>query len=77
MSDTPRTDAAYFKKYATMYNMAGEMKKLERELHAANQHIKRLEEELSDAYSEIRTHDSTVRKVFNYVVIQRAKEAKL
>ena len=77
MADTPRTDAAYFKKYATMYDIAGDMKKLELELYAANQHIKRLEEELSDAYSEIRMHNSTVSKVFNYVVLQRAKEAKL
>jgi predicted nucleic acid-binding Zn-ribbon protein len=77
MSQTPRTDVAYFTKYATMYDIAGEMKKLERELYAANQRIKRLEEELSDAYSEIRMHDSTVSKVFNYVVMQRAKEAKL
>ena len=36
MSDTPtpRTDAAYFEQGATMYSMAGEMKKLERELAA-------------------------------------------
>jgi hypothetical protein len=36
MSDTPRTDAAYFASGATMYDMAGEMKKLERELNEAN-----------------------------------------
>ena len=35
MSDTPRTDAAYFKQGATMYDLAGESKKLERELAAA------------------------------------------
>jgi len=34
MSDTPRTDAAYFASGATMYDLAGEMKKLERELNA-------------------------------------------
>ena len=44
VSDTPRTDAAYFKKGATMYDLAGEMKLLERELNAANERIKRLEE---------------------------------
>ena len=44
MSDTPRTDAAYFKPLATMYDMAGEMKRMERELNAANERIKRLEE---------------------------------
>lgn len=43
MSDTPRTDAAYFKAGATMYDLAGEMKQLERELNAANAKIKRLE----------------------------------
>ena len=42
VSDTPRTDAAYFKKGATMYDLAGEMKLLERELNAANERIKRL-----------------------------------
>lgn len=44
MSDTPRTDAAYFKAGATMYDMAGEMKRMERELNAANQRIKQLED---------------------------------
>ena len=39
MSDTPRTDAAYFKKGATMYDLAGEMKMVERELTAANVEI--------------------------------------
>ena len=49
MSDTPRTDVAYFKNGATMYDLAGEMKLVERELNAANDRIKRLEEELMDA----------------------------
>ena len=44
VSDTPRTDEAYFKKGATMYDLAGEMKRMERELNAANERIKRLEE---------------------------------
>ncbi len=39
MSDTPRTDAAYFKPHATMYDLAGEMKLMERELNAANDRI--------------------------------------
>jgi len=34
VSDTPRTDAAYFKPHATMYDLAGEMKLMERELNA-------------------------------------------
>ena len=46
MSDTPRTDAAYFKPDATMYDLAGDMKRIERELNAANERIKRLDETL-------------------------------
>ena len=42
MSDTPRTDAAYFKKGATMYDLAGEMKMVEHELNAANSKIELL-----------------------------------
>ena len=42
MNDTPRTDAAYFKKGATMYDLAGEMKRMERELNAATSEIERL-----------------------------------
>ena len=44
MSDTPRTDASYFKPGSTMYDLAGEMKRMERELNAANDRIRRLEE---------------------------------
>jgi len=44
IGETPRTDAAYFKPHATMYDLAGEMKLMERELNAANERIKRLEE---------------------------------
>ncbi len=40
MSDTPRTDEAYFKPHATMYDLAGEMKLIERELNAANSIIR-------------------------------------
>ena len=42
MSDTPRTDAAYFKPHATMYDLAGEMKLMERELNAANEMLRKL-----------------------------------
>jgi hypothetical protein len=42
VSDTPRTDAAYFKPHATMYDLAGEMKRMERELNAANSKIELL-----------------------------------
>lgn len=51
MSDTPRTDAAYFKPDATMYDLAGEMKLIERELNAANDRIKRFEEALNELHS--------------------------
>ena len=40
MSDTPRTDEAYFEPHATMYDLAGEMKLMERELNAANSIIR-------------------------------------
>ena len=33
IGDTPRTDATYFKPDATMYDLAGEMKRIERELN--------------------------------------------
>ena len=52
VSETPRTDEAYFKKGATMYDLAGEMKRMERELNAANERIKRLEE-AGDALFEL------------------------
>ena len=42
MSDTPRTDAAYFKPHATMYDLAREMKFMERELNAANEMFRKL-----------------------------------
>ena len=44
VGETPRTDAAYFKPGATMYDLAGEMKRVERELNAANERIKQLED---------------------------------
>jgi hypothetical protein len=40
VSDTPRTDEAYFEPHATMYDLAGEMKLMERELNAANSIIR-------------------------------------
>jgi hypothetical protein len=42
IGETPRTDAAYFKPHATMYDLAGEMKLMERELNAANSKIEAL-----------------------------------
>ena len=46
MVDTPRTDAVW-KTTHTMYELAGEMKRIERELNESNQRIKRLEEALT------------------------------
>ena len=48
MSDTPRTDAARHDEHDPYMAIAAECSKLERELNAANQRIKRLEEEVSD-----------------------------
>ena len=45
MSDTPRTDAAFFNPMSIMYDPVSEMKILERELNAANERIKSLIEE--------------------------------
>ena len=42
ISDTPRTDAAYFKPHTTMYDLAGEMQLIELELNWANERINRL-----------------------------------
>jgi septum formation topological specificity factor MinE len=42
IGDTPRTEAAYFKPHATMYDLAGDMKLMERELNAANERIRLL-----------------------------------
>lgn len=39
MSDTPITDSAYFRGGATMYDLAGEMKKIERDLKKAQDHL--------------------------------------
>jgi predicted nucleic acid-binding Zn-ribbon protein len=73
VSDTPRTDEAYFKKGATMYDLAGEMKRMERELNAANDRIKRLEE-AGDKMAELIDGG-----VFMKYAVQwyEAKEAKL
>jgi hypothetical protein len=49
MSDTPRTDAAYFAEGATMYDLAGEAKKMERELNEANADRQRLRDALAQA----------------------------
>ncbi len=68
VSDTPRTDEAYFKKGATMYDLAGEMKRMERELNAANERIKRLEA-AGDALAN--NHNP-----FTFIDWRKAKEVK-
>ena len=84
ISDTPRTDAVYFKQGATMYDLANEMKLVERELNAANQRIKRLEEALNEIELAMKQPASNhrlmqiagpARQVIN--IIKKAKEAKL
>jgi len=42
VSDTPRTDAAYFEPHSTKYDLAGEMKRIERELNASNERVRLL-----------------------------------
>ena len=87
MSDTPRTDDAYFKPHATMYDLAGEMKNLERELNAANDRIKRLEEDYYDLIMQVERvfdgetrHQTAKRYIKNAECIildsHEAKEAK-
>jgi hypothetical protein len=63
VSDTPRTDAAYFKDCATMYDLAGEMKRMERELNAANAKIKRLRDGIYKQGHEI---EQTCGKALGY-----------
>jgi hypothetical protein len=62
IQDTPRTDAAYFKPDATMYDLAGEMKRIERELTTAQDRIKRLEEageSVNDAIMSVQDWNGT------------------
>ena len=77
MSDTPRTDGAYFKPHATMYDLA----LIECELNVANERIKRLEEAGNQMelvlisfqiFSDFRKSDS-IRASLNW---NKAKEAK-
>jgi hypothetical protein len=42
VSTTPRTDALYFKPGVTLYELAGEAKRMEKELAAANDKILRM-----------------------------------
>ena len=53
VSETPRTDDSW-KTTHTMYELAGEMKRIERELNAANQRIRLLisERDTAQAYAD-------------------------
>lgn len=71
ISDTPRTDAAYFKPHATMYDLASEMKRIERELNAANQRIKNLQAALCtvekidkvNAYQDLESANERIKRL--------------
>ena len=65
VSDTPRTDDAW-KTMHTMYELAGEMKRMERELNAANAKIKRLVEAGNELVATAEAMDAW----------RKAKEAK-
>ena len=68
MNDTPRTDVAW-KTLPSVYDFIVEMKRMERELNAANQRIKRLEE-AGDALAY--NHNP-----FTFIDWTKAKEDKL
>ena len=55
MSDTPRTDAEAFLPHDSKYRVcdADFARQLERELNAANEHIKRLEEENDEMRADL------------------------
>ena len=64
VSDTPRTDAAYFRPHATMYDLAGEMKRLERELNAAREISNKYEDRYFAALNYIKRLEEAGDKLF-------------
>lgn len=54
----------------------GAARKMEMELQAANERIKRLEDDLSNAYAEMRKQYPAITAVFDRSVWTKAKEAK-
>ena len=76
MSETPRTYAAYLNPYATMYSLSVDMKLMERELNAANEHIKLLKSSGNELleWAKDGTSESNYRLLAN--AWQRAKENK-
>jgi len=76
VSETPRTYAAYLNPYATMYSLSVDMKLMERELNAANEHIKLLKSSGNELleWAKDGTSESNYRLLAN--AWQRAKENK-
>jgi hypothetical protein len=63
MSDTPRTDAAYFARGATMYDLAGESKRLERELNEAKSEIERLTDACGFFDNLAKAKDNVIKEI--------------
>ena len=63
MNDTPRTDEAYFKNGATMYDLAGEMKLVERELNAANYEVDRLTAKVAQLYKGAEEQNDRIKRL--------------
>jgi len=80
MSDTPRTEAEVSRQKCWSDDLitidANFACQLERELNAANDRIKRLEEDLGDAYAEMRKQYHAITAVYDRSVWDKAKEAK-
>ena len=72
MNDTPRTDAVYFKQGATMYDLANEMKLVERELNAANEMFKKLNIHALNLTERIKRLEETLDKTTK-IASQRIK----
>jgi len=77
ISDTPRTDAAYAASTgAGIYELFKESQDIERELNAANEHIKRLEDAL-ESIREYWNGDNNNRALIDacWYAIDKAAEA--
>jgi predicted nucleic acid-binding Zn-ribbon protein len=73
INDTPRTDAVYFKQGATMYDLANEMKLVERELNAANGEIERLTAKVAQLYEGAEEQKQRIKQLED--IIKRASSA--
>lgn len=78
MSDTPRTDSARHDEHDPYTAIASECSKLERELNAANDRIKRLEE-AGDKMADLLLWQSRTDRITSPSALawHKAKEAKL